>query len=164
MPATELDAIDVKILEALQEEGRLTNAELAERIALSPSPCWRRLKRLETQGVIKGYQAVLDRRRLGLGVTAFVSILLDNHSEKNARAFEAGVAAIPEIISCHNVSGHFDFLLQVVGEDLDRFSNLVLNRIRTLPGVKEMNTSFSLREVKSTNSLPIPGGVRKRGS
>ncbi len=160
MPSVELDAIDVKILEALQLEGRLTNAELAERIALSPSPCWRRLKRLEGEGVVRGYQAVLDRRRLGLGVTAFVSILLDNHSEKIAREFEAGVAAISEIVSCHNVSGHFDFLLQVVAEDLDRFSYLVLNRIRTLPGVKEINTSFSLKEVKATNRLPIPSAAR----
>jgi DNA-binding Lrp family transcriptional regulator len=161
MPEGVFDAIDVKILEALQEQGRLTNAELAERIALSPSPCWRRLKRLEAEGVIRGYQAVLDRRKLGLGVTAFVSVLLDNHSEKNAREFEAGVAAISEIISCHNVSGHFDFLLQVVAEDLDRFSYLVLNRVRTLPGVKEMNTSFSLKEVKASSRLPIPGAVRK---
>lgn len=161
MPQMQLDAIDVKLLEALQDEGRLTNAELAERVALSPSPCWRRLKRLETEGVIRGYQAQLDRRKLGLGVLAFVSILLDNHSEKIAREFEAGVAAIPEIISCHNVSGHFDFLLQVVAEDLDRFSYLVLHRVRTLPGVKEINTSFSLKEVKATSQLPLPAGLRK---
>ncbi len=162
MPAIALDAIDVKLLEALQDEGRLTNAELADRVALSPSPCWRRLKRLEGEGVIRGFQAILDRRKLGLGVTAFVSILLENHSEVTARAFEAGVAALPEIVSCHNVSGHFDFLLQVVAEDLDSFSHLVLNRVRTLPGVKEINTSFSLKEVKATSRLPIPGGVRKR--
>ena len=96
----QLDAIDWKIMKILQEDGRLSNAELAERVSLSASPCWKRLKRLETSGVIRGYQAILDRRALGMGVVAFVSISLENHTEKTCRAFEAAVAAMPEVLAC----------------------------------------------------------------
>ena len=98
-------------MKILQEDGRLSNAELAERVSLSASPCWKRLKRLESSGVIRGYQAVLDRRALGMGVVAFVSISLENHTEKTCQAFEASVLAMPEVMACHNTTGQHDYLL-----------------------------------------------------
>lgn len=151
----QLDSTDLKILNALQDNGRLSNAELAEHVSLSASPCWKRLRRLEAAGLIRGYQAVLDRRALGYGVVAFVSILLENHTEKTCRNFEAGVMAMPEVVACHNTTGEHDYLLQIVAEDFDAYSEFVLNRLRTLAGVKEMLSTLSMRELKSSNKLPL---------
>ena len=152
-----LDRIDRRLLEEIQRDARLTTAELAARVSLSASPCWRRLKRLEAAGVIRGYHARLDADRLGWGVTAFVHVLLENHSAELGAQFEHAVQAIPEVIACHNVSGQYDFLLQVVARDLKSFGEFARSAIRTLPGVKEMNSSFSLREVKAGLALPMPG-------
>ncbi|MES2205851.1 MAG: Lrp/AsnC family transcriptional regulator [Pseudomonadota bacterium] len=150
-----LDATDLKILKILQEDGRLSNSELAERVSLSPSPCWKRLKRLEESGIIQHYQAVLNRQALGLGVVAFVSILLENHTEATCKHFETCVAAMPEIVSCHNIAGQHDYLLHILAADLESYSAFALNHLRTLPGVKEMHTSFSLKEVKTSSKLPL---------
>lgn len=152
-----LDRIDRRLLHEVQADARLTTAELATRVALSASPCWRRLKRLEADGVIRGYRAQLDADRLGWGVTAFVHVMLESHSAQLGAQFEAAVLAIPEVVACHNVSGQYDFLLQVVATDLKHFGEFARSTIRTLPGVKEMNSSFSLREVKAGLALPIPG-------
>ncbi|WP_343671590.1 Lrp/AsnC family transcriptional regulator [Paraburkholderia heleia] len=151
----DIDPTDRKILQIIQDNGRLSNAEIAEKVSLSPSPCWKRLRRLESEGVIRGYQATLDRRLLGFGVVAFVNISLDNHTEKTCRAFEAGVLAMPEVISCHNTTGAHDYLLQIIAEDFDSYSEFVLNRLRTIPGVKEMLSTLSMRELKSSLKLPI---------
>lgn len=151
----QLDAIDWKIMKILQEDGRLSNAELAERVSLSASPCWKRLKRLETSGVIRGYQAILDRRALGMGVVAFVSISLENHTEKTCHAFEAAVAAMPEVLACHNTTGQHDYLLHIVARDFDAYSEFVRNRLRTLPGVKELLSTLSMHEVKSSTKLHL---------
>lgn len=153
--SVEIDAIDMKILQIVQENGRLSNAEIAEQVSLSPSPCWKRLKRLESSGMIRGYQAMLDRRMLGFGVVAFVNISLDNHTQKVCRAFEAGVMAMPEVIACHNTTGAHDYLLQILAEDFDTYSEFVLDRLRTLPGVKEMLSTVSMRELKSSVKLPL---------
>ncbi|WP_186104629.1 Lrp/AsnC family transcriptional regulator [Burkholderia gladioli] len=153
--SVEIDATDMKILQIVQENGRLSNAEIAEQISLSPSPCWKRLKRLESSGMIRGYQAMLDRRMLGFGVVAFVNISLDNHTQKVCRAFEAGVMAMPEVIACHNTTGAHDYLLQILAEDFDTYSEFVLDRLRTLPGVKEMLSTVSMRELKSSVKLPL---------
>ncbi len=150
----QLDETDLKIMTILQQEGRLSNAELAERVSLSASPCWKRLRRLESEGVITGYQANLDRRALGFGVIAFVNISLDNHTEKTCRAFEAGVMAMPEVVACHNTTGQHDYLLQILAQDFDSFSSFLLNRLRALPGVKELLSTVSMRELKSTSRLP----------
>lgn len=151
------DRIDAKLLDEVQRDARLTTAELASRVALSTSPCWRRLKRLEADGVIRGYRAQLAPEGLGWGVTAFVHVLMENHSMSLGAKFEDAVQHIPEVIACHNVSGEYDFLLQVVARDLKSFGEFARSTIRTLPGVKEMNSSFSLREVKGGMVLPIPG-------
>ncbi len=152
-----IDAADCRILDALQTEGRLTNVELAERVAMSTSPCWRRVRQLEAGGVIKGYRAELDRRRLGLGVLAFVSVQIDSHGDAEAQRFEEQVARIPEVIACYSVSGQADFLLQVVSPGLDTYADFAMTVIRRLPGIKAMHTSFVLKEIKPAGPLPIPG-------
>ena len=151
----EIDRYDRLLLSALQSDARLTGVELAERVALSVSPCWRRVKRLETAGYILGYQARLDPRRLGYGVTAFVSVMLDSHRQDIGQAFEDGVRGIPQIVACHNVSGRYDFLLEVVARDLESFGEFARDSLRVLPGVKELYTSFSLKAIKQNRQLPL---------
>ena len=151
---TDLDDIDRTILQILQTDGRLTNAEIASRVSLSPPACWKRLKRLEEQ-VILGYHATLNQQALGLGLFAFINITLDSHSEKAMRSFEAGVMALSSVVACHNVSGKYDYLLQVVVKDMEAFHELAMHRIRTLGNVKEMYTGFSLKEIKRSTNLPL---------
>jgi len=150
-----LDRTDLKILDALQADGRLTNAELAERVGLSLSPCWRRLKRLEDAGVIEGYKAVLNRRALGLGVTAFVRVDIERHTPAMERRFEEAIADLDEIVSCHVISGEGAFMLVVMSDSLESFSKFALDTLMALPGVKDTRTSFSLKEVKSSSTLPL---------
>ncbi len=150
-----LDRTDLKILDALQTDGRLTNAELAERVGLSLSPCWRRLKRLEESGVITGYQALLNRKALGLGVTAFVRVDIERHTPAMERRFEESIADLDEIVSCHVISGEGAFMLVVMSESLESFSKFALDTLMALPGVKDTRTSFSLKEVKSSTALPL---------
>lgn len=152
-----LDRTDRQLLDALQDNARLTVAELAGRVALSPSPCWRRIRQLEQAGYIEGYRAQLSADRLGYGITAFVSVVMGNHSQEVARAFEARLDEIPEIIACHNVSGRYDFLLEVVAVDLAAYGEFARNTLQALPGVKELHSSFSLKSLKAQRQLPIPG-------
>lgn len=153
--AASLDRTDLKILDALQADGRLTNAELAEKVGLSLSPCWRRLKRLEDSGVIEGYKAVLNRRALGLGVTAFVRVDIERHTPAMERKFEDAIADLDEIVSCHVISGEGAFMLVVMSNSLESFSKFALDTLMALPGVKDTRTSFSLKEVKSSSALPL---------
>ncbi len=155
MAADSLDRIDIKILSVLQENGRISNVELAERVALSPTPCLRRVKRLEDDGVIAFYRAELDKRALGLGVTAFVCINIGDHGPKATEAFLSSVELIDEIVACHVLSGQFDFLLEVATETLDHYANVMLDRLGGLPGVSALQTSFALRSSKSHRKLPL---------
>jgi len=150
----ELDKVDRSILEIVQLNGRLTNAEIASRVSLSAPATWKRLKRLE-EVVIEGYHALLNRKALGLNVFAFISITLDTHSEEAMDKFEQGVNALPSILSCHNISGKYDYLLQVVVKDMDEFHQLAMYKIRRLGNIKEMYTGFSLKEVKRSSTLPL---------
>ncbi|CAO3359514.1 Lrp/AsnC family transcriptional regulator [Azospirillum melinis] len=150
-----LDKMDVAIADRLQQDGRLSNARLSEQLALSEASCWRRQKRLEESGVIKGYQAVLDRRKLGFGVMAFVQIVCTQHGEEVTAAFEAIIQGCPSVLSCHNTTGEADFLLVVVARDLDDYSGFVDRVLRKLPGVASIRSNLSLREMKETNRLPI---------
>ena len=152
------DAHDTRILTALQRDARLTVGQLAELVHLSNSPTWRRVKRLEDEGVIAGYSASLDRRMLGWGVLAFVMVSIEDHSEADARAFETAVAGMPEIVACWSVAGTADFLLQVVGRDLDTYAEFAMTTVRRLPGIKAMQTIFTLKEVKAPVPWPIPAG------
>ncbi len=151
-----LDRIDRQLLRLLQADARLTATELADRVALTTAPAWRRVKRLEQQGYVRGYHARLDAAKLGYGVTAFVSVMLEKHTPAAGRAFEDQVRAIPQILECHNVSGRYDFLLRVVAADLEAFGRFARDTIRALPGVKEMYSSFSLSEVKHDAGVPLP--------
>lgn len=151
-----LDRTDRRILNALQRDGRMSNVALAEEVNLSPSPCLRRLKRLEDSGVIAGYRAVLDRRRVGLGLTLFVEIKVSGHSEDLANRLEAAFIEMDEVVAAHIVSGpSADFLLEVVVPDLDAYEQLLLKRLLTLPSVVDVNSNFSLRTIKSSAPLPL---------
>ena len=152
---TTLDAVDKALLMALQADGRATVGELAERVSLSPSPCWRRVKNLEDAGVIEVYHARLSRSRVGYGVTGFVQLQMENHTPEAADAFEREVVALAQVLSCHNLSGRYDYQLEVVASDLESFADYLRNRIRALPGVREISTSFSLKEVKRSLALPV---------
>lgn len=155
MPELRFDAIDRKILAALQDDGRLSNVELAERVGLSPSPCLRRVRLLEEAGAIRGYHATLDRKALGLGLTVFVGIKVERHRDHESTAFQAAVAAIPEVVACHLVSGEADFLLQVVVADLAAYEALLLGTLLKLPGVADIRSTFAIRTVKDGSRLPL---------
>ena len=153
--AVKIDRADQALLWALQKDSRITIGELAEQVHLSTSPCWRRVKRLEDVGLIEGYTVRLSRRKLGLGVTGFVQLQMQNHSPEAAESFELEVIALPQVLACHNLSGRYDYQLEVVEKDLESFSEFVRTRIRALPGVREISTSFSLKELKRQTELPI---------
>jgi Lrp/AsnC family transcriptional regulator, leucine-responsive regulatory protein len=151
----DLDKIDRALLAALQTDGRISNAKLAETVGLSETPCARRLKRLENDGYIERYRAVLSRRTLGLGVFAFVYVRFAVHDKTLANRFEREVQAIPRILSCHNVSGTADYVMQVVARDLDDYGTFMRDQVRALPGVTSIESALSLREVKSPGALPL---------
>ncbi|MCB1953663.1 MAG: Lrp/AsnC family transcriptional regulator, partial [Rhodocyclaceae bacterium] len=151
-----MDKVDKKILSTLQDDARVTVAELSERVSLTSSPCWRRVKALEEAGFIRGYHAELDPRQLGYDVTAFVNVMLENHRLDLGDSFEVAVQGIPQVVACHNVSGRYDFMLEVVAADLEAFGEFARNVLRALPGVKEIYSSFSLKSIKRSRSIPIP--------
>ncbi len=151
----QLDRYDVAILDALQRDARLSNAELATRIGLSAAPTWRRVKWLEAQGVITGYRAEIDRRRIGLGALAFVRVDAERNNADATRALEDAIRALPEVVACHYISGAGTFELQVLTTDLDAYSRWALDTLFKLPNVKDIHTSFSLGEVKAGAALPL---------
>ncbi|BCB60420.1 AsnC family transcriptional regulator [Halomonas sp. A020] len=150
-----LDNVDAHIIDSLQADGRLSIAKLAERLGMSEATCWRRHKRLEELGVIEGYQATLNRRKLGGNVLAFVQITCTQHSEAATAEFERIIQASSRVLSCHNTTGEADFLLQVVAKDLDDYSHFVETVLRQLPGVSSIRSNLSLREMKATSHLPV---------
>ena len=150
-----LDRYDIAILRALQADARLTNLELAERIGLSAAPTWRRVRRLEEQGYITGYRAEIDRRKVGLGVLAFVRMDAERNNAAATRALEDAIRRLPEVVACHYISGSGTFELHVMATDLDAYSRLAMDTLLKLPNVKDLHTSFSLGEVKSGGALPL---------
>ncbi len=150
-----LDKFDIAILQELQADGRLTNAELSTRVGLSAAPCWRRVRALEEGGFIKGYRAEIDRHKIGLGVLAFVRLDADRNSGDVTRQLEEAIRAIPEVIACHYISGTGTFELHVVSRDLNTFSQFAREVLINLPNVKDLHTSFSLGEVKASSALPL---------
>jgi Lrp/AsnC family leucine-responsive transcriptional regulator len=155
MPKTELDAIDCRMIEALQADGRLSNVDLADRVGLSPSPCLRRVNRLEREGYIETYRAMLGRRLIGLGLTVFVGVKIDGHADDRATVFEAAVVAMPEVIACHMVSGEADYLLEVVVPDLEHYQRFLLGKLLSLPIVKEVRSSIAIQTLKAAAPLPL---------
>ena len=156
MGAAELDRTDLLLLAELQRNGRLTNADLAERIHLSPSACLRRVQRLERDGVIAGYRADVSAERLGLGLQAFVRVQLKHHDSAAVAGFAALVNGWEEVVACHALTGDMDYLLQVVVRDLEHFSRFLLDRLLNQPAVDDVNSSFVLRTVKADRGLPLP--------
>ncbi|KPC25819.1 AsnC family transcriptional regulator [Pseudomonas syringae pv. cilantro] len=150
-----LSPVDIKILTALQQDGRITNQTLADQIGMSASPCWRRVKQLEEHRYIQSYKAVLDRRKIGLGVMVFIRVSIDRHSEAEARKFEQEVMQLEDVVACYSIGGDADFLLQVVARDLDSFADFAMTVVRRLPGIKEMQSMFVLKEIKPFVSFPV---------
>lgn len=150
-----LDTTDRRILAALQKRGRMTNAELAEAVHLSPSACHRRVQRLETDGYINGYVALLNARKLGVPTTVFVEITLQGQADEVLDAFEKAVARIPDVLECHLMAGTADYILKVVAEDTEDFARIHRQHLARLPGVAQMQSSFALRTVFKTTALPV---------
>ena len=150
-----LDSTDRRMLAILQREGRISNAALAEQLHLSPSPCLRRLRALEQDGVVVGYRAELDRLKLGLGLTVFTGLKVDRHSDENAAEISAALRAAPEVISAHIVSGSADFRLEVAVADLAAYERLLFDTLLKLPHVTDVRSDFALRTVKSAGPLPL---------
>jgi Lrp/AsnC family transcriptional regulator, leucine-responsive regulatory protein len=155
MPIPNLDDFDRMILKTLQGDGRLTNAELSERIHLSPTPTSRRVKALERDGLIAGYQTKLDRQKIGLGLTVIVGVKVDGHRDANAEAIQEAFRSMPEVISCHLVSGEFDFLLECVFPDNAGYERFLMGRLIKLPMVKDVRSNFVIRTVKEGAPLPL---------
>jgi Lrp/AsnC family leucine-responsive transcriptional regulator len=151
-----MDAIDRRILRALARNGRLTNAELAEEVGLSASPCWTRVRRLEQAGVIRGYAALLDQAALGLPDTVFIEVMMERHDEDGLRRFEEAVQAMPEVLECHLVTGEYDYVIKAAVAGTVGYERLLRERFYRLPGVRHTRTSFALRCLKQVNS-PTPG-------
>lgn len=153
----EIDRFDRRILAVLQDEGRISNQDLAERIGLSPSPCLRRVRALEESGLIIGYRAVLDAKRLGLSLLALIHISMDRHTPERFANFEDRVAALPEVLECLLITGQdADYQLKVIVRDMDAYQALLLNKITRIQGVSGVHSSFVMRRVVDKTSLPLP--------
>ncbi|HCQ66512.1 MAG TPA: AsnC family transcriptional regulator [Rhodobacteraceae bacterium] len=150
-----LDSTDRRILTVLQKNGRISNADLSERINLSPSACHRRVQRLEQDGYIRGYVAMCDPKRVGKATTVFVEITLAGQADELLEAFEREVALVPEILECHLMAGKSDYILKVVAEDTEDFARIHRQKLARLPGVQGMQSSFALRTVFKTTALPV---------
>jgi Lrp/AsnC family leucine-responsive transcriptional regulator len=155
MPTVKLDEIDLRILGILQTEGRVSNAELAERICLSPTPCLRRVKRLEQEGVITGYRAELDRGRIGLGLTVLVDIKVDGPRSEDSAAIQEIFRTMPEVLSCHLVSGEFDLMLEVTVPDLAAYEHFLLGTLMPMHLFKDIRSHVVIRTVTDRTPLPL---------
>lgn len=154
-PGLRLDEFDLEILAVLRENGRATNVEIAQAVNLSEAPCLRRIRRLEAAGVIEGYTVRLNGPSVGVGFVAFVTLVLDHMGPEGAAQFAACVHDVPEILSCHIVSGGCDAILQVAAADSASFSEIVFTRIRPIPGVKDVRSSFVMKTIKESPALPV---------
>ncbi|MEJ0028832.1 MAG: Lrp/AsnC family transcriptional regulator [Rhizomicrobium sp.] len=153
----ELDATDLTLLDVLQHDCSLSAAELAEKVGLSQSPCWRRVQRLKDEGYIKRKVAVLDRRRLGLNAHVFARVKLSAHGRAHLAEFSKAVQSFPEVLECYVMMGETDFLLRIVTEDVDAYERFFFERLSRLPGVQEINSTVALSEIKASTALPLLG-------
>ena len=154
-PPPRLDAIDRTILAELQEDGRITNVELARRAGLTAPPCLRRVRALEEEGVIDSYHARLNAEALGYGITVFALVSLRSQAEEDLRAFEAHVAALPQVRECHMLNGEIDFILKIVAHDLQSFQTFLTSRLTTAPHVAGVKTSLVIRTAKELIGVPV---------
>ena len=162
MPNISIDAIDRQILENLQNDARMRNVELAEKVGLSPSPCLRRVGNLEETGVIRGYATLVDAEAVGLPVSVFVSVTLEKQIEKTLEKFEKEIRARPEVMECYLMTGDADYLLRVVTADLGAYERFLIEHLTRIPGVASIKSSFALKQVAYRTALPIsPPGKSK---
>lgn len=150
-----LDRTDLRILEQLQRDGRLSHVELAERVGLSPTPCTRRVRRLEQAGIIRGYAAILDPKRVGQNVAAYIQIKLERHTDDVIEHFRRTLEERPEVVAAHAMTGEMDFLLHVVVPDLDALGQFTLHQLLKLPGVRDVRSGLVLETLKSSARVPI---------
>ena len=154
MPAR-LDAIDRKILKELQDDGRITNVELASRVGISAPPCLRRVRSLEDAGVIRGYHAELDASKLGFAITVFAMVSLRSQAEEDLRAFENHIKTLPEVRECHMLNGEIDFILKIVSKDLQSFQEFLTSKLTPAPNVASVKTSLTIRTAKNEPGVPL---------
>jgi Lrp/AsnC family transcriptional regulator len=150
-----LDAYERKILQVLQEDAGLSTAAVAEAVGLSPSPCWRRIDRLERDGFIKRRVAIVERKKVGLNAQVFAQVKLNAHGRANLDEFAAAIRDFPEVLECHVLMGPVDFLLRVVAADIDAYERFFFEKLSRLPGIQEINSIVALSAIKSTTALPL---------
>ncbi|PZU11331.1 MAG: AsnC family transcriptional regulator [Sphingobium sp.] len=150
-----LDSYEKKILRILQDDVSLSTAAVAEAVGLSPSPCWRRIDRLERDGFIKRRVAIVDRKKVGLNAQVFAQVKLNAHGRANLDEFGAAIRDFPEVLECHVMMGSVDFMLRVVAADIEAYERFFFEKLSRLPGVQEINSTVALSEIKSTTALPI---------
>ncbi|MGW1765826.1 Lrp/AsnC family transcriptional regulator [Streptomyces sp. NPDC002073] len=155
-----MDAVDLHIIRELQTDGRLSNQDLADRVQLSPSPCLRRVRRMEESGLIRGYTAMVDQSAFGLPITVFVRVRLERHTGEAVRLFEEHVGLIEHIQDCYLMAGSSDYLLRIVIESLEAYEALVRTRIHAIPGIASIESSFAFGSVKQTRTYPRPATLR----
>ena len=146
---------DISILEALQNDGRLSNRDLAKQVSLSPSPSWRRLRALEEAGVISHYAAVLDREQVGLPIMGFAHVILHDHNSENVKRFDRAIMGAPQVLECHATSGEHDYMLKVVAPDMVSYQDFLSEYLLKIGVVRTVNTSFVLKQQKNTTVLPL---------
>lgn len=157
-----LDHTDLLILQALQDDAKLTNVDLASRVHLSPSPCLARVRALEERGLIRRYATLLDPLKLGLSVSVFIQISLEKQARKALEIFEAAIRQRPEVMECYLMSGDADYLLRVVVPDVQALERFILDKLTPIPGIASIRSSFALKQVKYETALPLPASARKR--
>jgi DNA-binding Lrp family transcriptional regulator len=155
MPKPAIDTTDLKILKHIQDNCRLTNVELADKINLSPSPCLRRIRNLESNGVIKGYMALVDQNAVDLPVSVFIQVSLERQVVADLMAFEEAILSRPEVMECYLMTGDADYLLRVVAKDLETYQQFLLDHLTQIPGVASIKSSFALKQVVFKTSLPL---------
>lgn len=150
-----MDIYDIKILKAIQQDGRISNKELAKKVNLSPAPCWRRMHALEESGYIKSYTALLDHKKIGLTITAFAHVSLDDHHEKTVKSFDQAIANWPEVQECHATSGGYDYLLKITTVDMQDYNDFMYEKLLKLKAIRSVNTSFSMMQKKVSTQLSL---------
>lgn len=155
MPDHKIDDVDRRILEVLQRDASVSNAELANRVGLSASPCWRRVQRLERDGLIRARVALLDAAKLGLGITVFESVKLSSHGRQALPQFEAAIREYPEVLECYTVTGEVDFILRILTRDMQSYERFLRDHLLQMPEVAEVHSTIALTQVKYTTAMPL---------
>lgn len=152
---TGLDRYERKILRELQRDAKQTTAQIAETVGLSPSPCWRRIARMEREGIIRGHVAIVDRKAVGLNAHIFAQVKLNAHGRANLDEFSEAIGAFPQVLDAYVLMGTMDFMLRIVAEDIEAYERFFFDSLSKLPGVQEINSTVTLSQIKSSNGLPI---------